>query len=213
MLRDAFAAHLALAGEKFRNGRCSADGGRHGTCLALNALIRYALAARPDVKADLESVILLATKLEDVGAGKVDRMFKPPRRKGRAPPSSQRKWLKQIVAVAVAVLMDERWEEPVAEDYVAGRLKEYGLEITGRTVGNWRSDVDEYRPRGVGTPGRSDEPGVTIAHPDQVDLYLERWQLWQTARSQHLVATKQPMSAKAWVDLVIFNDILWAFID
>ena len=80
MLRDAFAANLALASEKFRNGRSDADGGRTGTCQALVALIRYAPATRPDVAADLESVVLLATKLGDVDVGNVDRMFKPPKK-------------------------------------------------------------------------------------------------------------------------------------
>jgi hypothetical protein len=215
MLRDAFAANLALAGERFRNGRSGADGGRTGACLALAALIRYAQTTRPDVAADLLPAILLATKLADVEVGNVDRLFEPPpRRNGRPPPTLQRESLKQILAVTVAILIDGGWAKPDAENYVAGRLKKYGQDIAGPTIGNWRSHVDEHRPRGVGTPGRPDESGITIANPGKVDLYFQRWHLWRTLRSLHLIATKQPIwSAEDWVDAHVFNDALWAFFD
>ena len=216
MLRDAFAANLALAGEKFRNGRSGDDGGRLGTCLALVALIRHTLATRPDVAADLELMVLLATKLGDVDVGNVDRMFKPPTRKGRPPPTLQRESLKQLLAVAVAILMDGGWAEPDAENYVSSKLEEYGQDIAGPTIGKWRSHVDAHRPqvRRVGTPGKDDEAGVAIAHPDQVGLYLEYWRSWRIFRGQHCVATKQPiMSAKEWVDALVFDDRLRAFFD
>ena len=215
MLRDAFAANLALAGEKFRNGRSGSDGGRTGVALALASLIRHVRDTRPDVEADLETVVVLAAKLGDVDVGKVDRMFKPPKkRKGRPPPTLQRKSLKQILSVAVAILMDGRWAEPDAENYVSSKLEEYDQDIAGPTIGKWRSYVDAYLPRGVGRPGRPDKSGVAIVHPDEVGLYLEHWRSWRISGGQHCVATKQPiMSAKEWVDAFLLNDKLRAFFD
>jgi hypothetical protein len=201
MPQDALAAELAIACKAFHDGRNSSDGGRDGVLRALHALTRYVLATRPDVKRQLEPLVLLETNLRNLDVGRVNQMLKPTRQNGRPPASLQRECLKQILTVAQEILMDGGHKEREAEDYVQKKLLEYGRDFSGKTLGNWRSEVREHMPCGTGSP-------------DKLDLYRERWDAWSIMRGLHSVATKEPlMSAEAWVQKFIFNEDLRAFLD
>jgi hypothetical protein len=173
---------LATAREEFHRGRSSEDGGRKGVSSALNAVLRDVGAASQTLREMLEPLYYLAATLDDLDKGRRDPIHAPKRsEKGGAPPAPSQWWfLKESVAVAVSILLDDTerfhpgWgpREDAANDCVARRLNRIGFDCDSITVGNWRSEVMAHLL-----------PSGTTAN-ERVSTYLEVWHQWQDRKAE-----------------------------
>jgi hypothetical protein len=149
--RSDLASALTSACEEFRRNRGNDDGGRKGVSRALKILIDHLQDADPIMKEKFEPLYFLAASLDELDkTGKADPILVP-RRSPRRPREPEARWLlKQVVAAAVEVLMDDGQCVNAAEAYVTRRLTRIGMSISDTTVGNWRSNVREHLPTGKG---------------------------------------------------------------
>ena len=191
--QDDLASALASARQHFHRHRSGNSGGRKGATMALMALIKHAQATMPYVKESLEPLYHLAAALDELDkTGKVDPMLTPRRRSPGRPKEPPGSWLlKQAVAVAVEILMNDGLSEVAANDYVRRRLDRIGRATGRRTVDNWRTEVRQHLPRG--------EPGCR--RPDltqceyRVREYLRVWYEWLDKKGE--------IASKTWVNALI----------
>jgi hypothetical protein len=204
MAKDAFATELTAACEMFRKQRNDDDGGRDGVVLALRALVRFAMATRPDLNDQIEPLISLDSSLRNLEAGKANRLLQRTKRNGRPPASLELQCLQQQSAAAVEILMEGGLKEKDAEICVQTKLAKFGAAYSSETVGNWRSKVLEHL-------------AYRAQSPDKVDMYLDLLGAWNETKDAyrgHLydVKTKKPRCADTWVDTFIFNEQFHLFI-
>ena len=162
------------------------------------ALADFALSCGATSPALLKPVRELVGKLGDL------MLAEKSEKGGRTRASTQRELLKEIVAVAVSILIDGGMDDRDANKYIARKLDRIGLHRSSLTIGNWRSTVMANLPCNVGMPGTPDQPKTTAPENPDVGLYLLRWRQWR--------ALGKPQTAQHFVDRKLVPDMT-SFLD
>jgi hypothetical protein len=136
-------ADLRAAGSEFGENR------RHGSVMALGALMRFIILFKPSAAERLDlPILVLRGALLDLDEKIVDPLLRPVRGLGPPPSSMARQALKGHVAAAVQRLFQAGMSTSDAHRLVAKELKKLGLrpergsgDLTATTVRHWCDEV------------------------------------------------------------------------